>query len=87
MTKRQKQIIRRQNLLSASIENAISLDYIAEVDRKLPCGLEVKTISINPKKNVAARMLAYDNQANGTYINVTECTMIDGVNLHYIIIN
>ena len=82
MTKKQTQISKRQKLLSQIIPNAISCDYISEIDRVLPDGREIKTITIN-QQGYAYSMLAYKN-GEPQRLKTNKYQEIEGIKVYYI---
>ncbi len=66
------------------IPNAISCDYIASVDRKLPNGFEIKSINLN-HNGYKWYMLGFkDGQVKQFFSKQT--VEVNGVNIHYITI-
>ena len=82
LTKKQQKIAKRQELLSELIPGAISCDYIASVERRLPNGFEVKAININ-ENGFAWYMTAFKEKESKTYTS-NEFVSIQGVNVYYI---
>lgn len=82
LTRKQQKIAKRQELLSQMIPNAISCDYIASVDRKLPNGFEIKTININYNGYAWYMMGLKDGEFKHFVSN--ETVQIQGINIHYI---
>lgn len=84
LTRKQQKIAKRQELLSQMIPNAISCDYIASVDRKLPNGFEIKTININ-HNGYAWYMMGFKGKESKHFVS-NKTAQIQGINIHYIII-
>lgn len=84
LTRRQQKIAKKQQLLSQIIPNAISCDYIASVDRKLPNGFEIKTININ-HNGCAWYMMGVKGKELRNFVS-NETARIQGINIHYIIL-
>lgn len=82
LTKKQQKIAKRQELLNELIPGAISCDYIASVERKLPNGFEVKAININ-HNDFAWYLTAFKEKETVTYTS-NEFISIQGVNVYYI---
>jgi hypothetical protein len=82
LSKKQQKIAKRQEMLKEIMPNAISCDYIASVNRHLPDGFEVKTITLN-HNGCAWYMTAYRGKefkilVSNDYVN------IQNVPVHYI---
>lgn len=84
LTRIQKKIAKRQELLSQVIPNAISCEYIAAVDRKLPNGFEIKSININYNGN-AWYMMGFKCKESKYFVS-NETLQIQGINIYYIIL-
>ena len=84
LTRKQQNIAKRQELLSELIPGAISCDYIASVERKLPNGFEVKAININ--HNDFAWFLTSLKEKETSIYKSNDFVNIQGVNVYYIII-
>lgn len=82
MTKKQIKITKRQEILSNMIPNAISCEYISSVDKNLPNGLQVNTISIN-HDGFAYNMLAYKSGEHKR-LKTNNSVTIQGVQVYYI---
>lgn len=85
LTKKQQRIAKRQELLSELIPGAISCDYIASVERKLPNGFEVKAININ-HKGFAWYLTAFNPQKEEAIYVSNEFVNIHGVDVYYIVL-
>lgn len=83
MTQKQSKIVKRQELLTHMIPNAISCDYIASVDRKLPNGFEIKTINLN-NNGYAWYMMAVKGKESKFFVS-NDAVKIQGINVYYII--
>ena len=83
MTRKQQQIVNRNNKLQSLISNAVSCEYIVGIDRLLPNGKEVKAVSLNNQSGY--KLSAYgQNDAQPTIYRETGVEVIDGVQVHYI---
>lgn len=85
LTRRQQKIAKRQELLSQTIPNAISCEYIASVSSKLPNGFEIKSINLN-HNGYAFYMMGFKDKQSKNFVS-NETVKIQGVNIHYILLN
>ena len=85
LTKKQQKIAKRQKLLSKLIPGAISCDYIASIERKLPNGFEVKAININ-ENGFRWYFTAFNPQKEEAIYVSNEFVNIQGVNVYYILL-
>lgn len=79
MTKKQAKIAKRNEALGQMIPGAISCDYIASVNRKLPNGAKILTVNINYGGH-AYRMM----DSTGKIHTTSNCVEVQGVRTHYI---
>lgn len=82
-TRKQRAIANRQELLAKLIPNAISFDYIAQVDRTLPNGFVAKVLNIN-MDGWACRVMAFDENKNTAVYKSNDFVTIQGVRVNYI---
>ena len=82
LTRKQQKIAKRQQILAEMIPNAVSCDYIASVDRKLPNGFEIKTINLG-HNGYAWYMMGFKGNESKYFVS-NETVKIQGIDIHYI---
>jgi hypothetical protein len=84
MNKYEKKRAVRQGQLEQAIPGAVSCDYIASVDRRLPNGFTVKSITVGDGE-YSWKMWAVNGEESRLY-QTNDFVMIQGVRVYYITI-
>lgn len=84
MTNKQKKWAVRQGLLEQAIPGAVSCDYIAAVDRRLPNGFTVKSITVGDGE-YAWKLWAVNGDESKLH-QTNDFVTLQGVRVYYITI-